>query len=230
MQDRRIVGGVVGGVAGAAFLLILVLLALKYKKRRDDITEIIGERGASPRGLPGAPGTPRSPPDGGAGGEMVERANPFAVPAALATLTGKVRRPASASTSPTTPTGGSDRGFVRISGRKLPSVLQHGGDGFTDPRESVASGHTDYFRGSQEFVPVGAASRPARLALGSPMRPVSGVPVIRSGPARMAVPEENPFADPPSPPIPPPPRDPLGRSRGSQDGSRGSSSRFHEAF
>lgn len=230
VQDRRIVGGVVGGVAGAAFFLILLLLALKYKKRRGAITEIIGERGASSRGLPGASVGPRTPTDGGAGGGMVEQANPFAVPAALATLTGKPRKPTSTASSPTTPTAGSGGGFVRLSGRKLPSVLQHGGDGFTDPRESVASGYTDYFRGSQEFVPAGSASRPPRLALGSPMRPISGVPVMRSGPARTPVAEENPFADPPSPPTLPLPRDPLGRSRGSQDGSRGSSSRFHEAI
>lgn len=216
-------GGVVGSVAGAAFLLLLVLLAIKYKKRRDDITEIIGDRGMSPRSLPGAPGGPIGG-DGGASGAMVERSNPFAVPAALASLTAKHGKPA----SPTTPTP--ERGFVRVSGRKLPSVLQHGGDGYTDPRESVASGHSDYYRGSQEFVPSGAESGPARLALGSPMRPVSGIPIIRSGPARTPVASQNPFADPSSPPLVPPPRDPLGRSLTSQDGSRGSSSRFHEAI
>lgn len=228
-QDRQIVGGVVGGVAGAAFFLLLVLLALKYKKRRDDLTEIIGDRGANPQSLSGAPGGPAGSGGGNgqASGAMAERSNPFVVPAALASLTAKRGKPISP-TSPTSSTG--ERGFVRVSGRKLPSVLQHGGDGYTDPRESVASGQSDYFRGSQEFVPSSSNAGHARLALGSPMRPVSGVPIMRSGPARTPIAAQNPFADPPSPPIPPPPRDPLGRSLTSQDGSRGSSSRFHEAI
>lgn len=222
-QEKQIVGGVVGSVAGVAFLLLLALMAIKYKKRRNDVQELIGDQGVGSRAITAGPA---SGGDGGSGAAapMAERsgANPFGVPAALASLTGKNNAPPVAGTG--------ERGFVRVSGKKLPSVLQHGGDGYSDPRGSVMSGESDYYRGSQAFEPGAGAHH---LALGAPMRPVSGVPIMRSGPSRTAVTQENPFADdpfadPPSPPPPPPPRDPLGRSLGSQDGSRGSGSKFQE--
>lgn len=218
-QQKQIVGGVVGSVAGAAFLLMLVIMAIKYKKRRSDVQELIGDQGAGPRAII-AP--PTSGGNGGSGpaAPMAERSttNPFSVPAAVVSWTGKRSHP------PSPAAGTGERGFVRVSGKKLPSVLQHGGDGYSDPRQSVMSGDSDYYRGSQAFDP---SAGPHHLALGAPMRPVSGVPVIRSGPGRTATTEQNPFADPISPPVSPP-RDPLGRSFVSQDGSRGSGSRFQE--
>ncbi|EEY14129.1 conserved hypothetical protein [Verticillium alfalfae VaMs.102] len=125
-----------------------------------------------------------------------------------------------------------ERGFYRVSGRKLPPVLQAGGDGYTDPRMSVVSNDESvYYRQSTTFFddPASGSTAP-RLALGSPMRPVSGVPIMRSGPARTPVQESNPFADPapPSHLMVPPLRDAVGRSLTSQDGSRGSVSRFTE--
>jgi len=224
-QQKHIVGGVVGSCAGLAFLVLLAFMALKYKRRRNEVQELIGDQGIRARELAASRG---SGGDGGSGaaGAMVERSNakPFSVPAALASLTGMRSH---APPSPPATTG--ERGFVRVSGRKLPSVLQHGGDGYTDPRESVMSGASTYYRGSQAFDP---GSESHRLALGAPMRPVSGVPVMRMGPSRTPVTEQNPFADPfadpPSPTSPPPPPDALGRSLGSQDGSRVSASRFQE--
>lgn len=217
-QEKQIVGGVVGSVAGAAFLLLLVMMAIKWKKRRHDVQELIGGDGrraisASPTGRPG---------DGGssAGQQMTERSGPSLVPAALASLTAKKDR-----SGPSSPPASGERGFVRVSGKKLPSVLQHGGDGYSDPRQSTMSGESDYYRGSQSFDPA-----TGRLALGSPMRPVSGVPIMRTGPGRTPVTEQNPFSDPSDPPSPPPPprTDQVGRSLTSQDGSRGSGSRFQE--
>lgn len=219
-QDKQIVGGVVGGVAGAALLLLLVLMAVKYKKRRDQVREIVGEAGAgTTRAIGSAPGGDGG--DGGAAAPMSERANPFSVPAAIAGFGARKTQPPADAAS-------GESGFVRVSGRKLPSVLQHGGDGYSDPRESYVSGESDYYRGSQSFEPGSGAA--TRLALGSPMRPVSGVPVMRSGPGRTAavtVTDEDPFADPPEPPAPPP-RGSLGRNPASNDGSRGSGSRFQE--
>lgn len=223
-----------GSVAGLAMLGLLVLLALKYKKRQGDKSIFGGSlSGSHTKGLiTGGGGS-------GSGGAMTERAGPFAVAAALAGLTAKRSSP------PPEPSTG-ERGFYRVSGKKLPSVLHNGGDGYSDPlapqeahhnnRDSVASGHTDYWRGSQAFVPSTDGS--TRLALGSPMRPVSGVPIIRTGPARTPITEENPFADPaPAPNAGPSSRprpdsdalgDSIGGSVASQDGSWTSPSRFHE--
>ncbi|PNY29114.1 Uncharacterized protein TCAP_00964 [Tolypocladium capitatum] len=178
-QQKIVIGGVVGGVAGVAFVALLLLLALRYKRRRD--ARLL------PRG--GQPGTTASRnmtgdgrSGGGDSGAIAERPGPWTVSAALANLTGKRNAP---------PAQGGERGFYRVSGRKLPSVLYAGGDGYSDPRDSTVSGNSDYYRGSQAF-------DPGQLALGSPMRPVSGVPIMRSGPARTPV-TEDPFVDPPSP-------------------------------
>lgn len=219
--QKQVLGGVMGSIAGVAVLALLVMLALKYKKRQGNQSLL----GNSP---------PRSNVKGlitggdsgnGSGGAMAERTGPFAVAAALAGLTGKRNQ------TPPEPAPSGERGFYRVSGKKLHSVLQTGGDGYSDPRDrdSVASGHTDYWRGSQAFDPSEGGS--TRLALGSPMRPVSGVPVIRTGPARTPIKEENPFTDPISRPRPD--SDALGDSIGggsitSQDGSWGSPSRFQE--
>ncbi|KAK7421752.1 hypothetical protein QQX98_001966 [Neonectria punicea] len=222
-QQKQVIGGVVGSIAGVAFLAILFLLAFKYKKKHGN-RSILGDNaaGTNAKGLIAGGNS-----GGGSGGAMTERTGPFAVAAALAGLTGKRNN----QTPPPDPNAGGERGFYRVSGKKLPSVLQTGGDGYSDPRESVASSHTDYWRGSQAFNPSEGGSN--RLALGSPMRPVSGVPIIRTGPARTAIKEENPFIDPTSPSRPRPDSDALGGSIGngsiaSQDGSYGSPSRFQE--
>lgn len=176
---------------------------------------------------------------------MSERGIPFSVPAALAALSGKK--------SIAAPAAGEERGFVRVSGRKLPSVLHHGGDGYTnpfaDPRDSVVSGDDQsvMYRDSNMFFSAppgsgggGVSPGGSRLKLGSPMRPESGIPVIQPGPARTPVQEVvAAFPLPPSGTTalrPPPsplsrPQDPIGRSRPSLDGSRTSrlsQSRFTE--
>ena len=214
-REKQIVGGVVGGVAGAAFFLLLIMLALRYKKRKQAHTELTDDDGTGHRAITAGGG-------GGAGStEMSQRSSmPAAVAAAFANLTGKRRQEPEAA-----PDG--ERGFYRVSGRKLQSVLQTGGDGYGDPHDSMASGYSDYYRGSQAFEPADGPSN--RLALGSPMRPASGVMVMRDGPGRTPVTEQNPFADPPSPP---PSRGPgtLGRSLASHDGSGASGSRFREGI
>lgn len=197
-----------GSVAGITFLALIILLILRRRKRQ-------GGQGFF--GFGGTKSVTDGDPSSGSSAAMTERSASSGVAAALASLTGK-RNP------PLPVDSGGERGFYRVSGKKLPSVLQAGGDGYSDPRESVISGHSDYWRGSQAFDPAQGPS--TRLALGSPMRPVSGVPVIRTGPARTPITEHNPFEDPP--PAPRPDSDALGRSLASQDGSRGSTSRFRE--
>ncbi|POR39569.1 Uncharacterized protein TPAR_00242 [Tolypocladium paradoxum] len=209
-QQKLVIGGVVGGIAGVAFVALLVLLALRYKRRRDARVLLGG-------GQSGTTASRSIVGDGGSGdggsGAMAETSGPLAVTAALASLTGKRNAPPTPNSAQ-----GSERGFYRVSGRKLPSVLQAGGDGYSDPRGSTMSGNSDYYRGSQAFEPSGAGA--GQLALGAPMRPVSGVPIMRSGPARTPV-TENPFADPPSPTL-----DTSRRTLGSRDSPRGS--RFQE--
>ncbi|KAL6910819.1 hypothetical protein GGI43DRAFT_24928 [Trichoderma evansii] len=214
-QQKQVIGGVLGGVAGAAFFLVLVLVALRWKRRQNNAALAAGQPTSESRGLPPASGAPSGAPNGGDGGgsgsAMAER---YSAAALTAAFTGLAPKGSSASAN-SSETG--ERGFYRVSGRKLPSVLQVGGDGYSDPRSSFMSGTSDYYRGSQAFDPFGGPG--TRLQLGAPMRPDSGVPVVRSGPARAVVAEENPFADPPTSP-------PLARPRGSP--RRGS--RFQEGI
>ena len=227
-----IVGSVFGSLAGIALVAVLVLLALRWKKRNGGRITLGDDVNRGTRALPAA-GGPSD--DTGAGIGMTQRSLPFGA-GALAGAAAK-----SVSREPTTPPAeNNERGFYRVSGRKLPSVLQSGGDGYTDPREnpfgnqnrvSTMSGDSVLYRDSQAFfAETGQDDGAGRLAVGSPMRPVSGVPIMRSGPAKTPVTASNPFADP-IPELQPPSRDPIGRSLGSQDGSRGSrgsGSRFTE--
>ncbi|KAK1247796.1 hypothetical protein MKX07_000684 [Trichoderma sp. CBMAI-0711] len=196
-QQKQVIGGVVGGLAGAAFFLVLILLALRYKRRQLNAAQAAGQPTSENRGLPPTIVTPDGAPSGGGsggggGGAMTENYNASALTAAFTGLASK----SSFTSANSAETG--ERSFYRVSGKKLPSVLQVGGDGYSDPRSSFMSSTSDYYRGSQAFDPVGGAG--ARLQLGLPMRPDSGVPMIRSGPARAVVAEPNPFADPPKTP------------------------------
>ncbi|KAK1992675.1 hypothetical protein LX36DRAFT_587942 [Colletotrichum falcatum] len=180
-----------------------------------------------------------SGPEGGGSG-MIQRSLSYG-PGAAAVGSGATTAASKHSRRASEPSETGERGFVRVSGRKLPSVLQSGGDGYTDPHEGLAvpfggaanDDESIYYRNSQAFFDPGGEQTP-RLALGSPMRPVSGVVVFKDSPARTPVTESTPFAGPNtslSPPSPPPARDPIGRTLPSQDGSRdsrGSASRFQE--
>jgi hypothetical protein len=214
-------------MAGLAFVFLILLFLLRWKKRNQNPLSF-GRNDGSSTGVI----TSR---DGGGpsqSGEMVDRSIPFAIPAALAALTGRRRQSRSQAPSANSATV-SERGFYRVSGRKLPSVLQAGGDGygggfgdrpmFGNP--DTLSG-TSFYRDSQGFH--GGPGDP-------PQNRDSGIPVMRPSPARTPVTQQNPFAPPPvqspfdDPSPPPPPRirpDGLGRSHPSQDGSHGS--RFTE--
>ncbi|KAK6219779.1 hypothetical protein QIS74_05281 [Colletotrichum tabaci] len=182
-------------------------------------------------------------PEGGNSSGMIQRSLSYGPTAAAAgagtAAVAAAHKPLSRRASEPSETG--EKGFVRVAGRKLPSVLQSGGDGYTDPREGAsgvggAAGITNddesvYYRDSQAFFDPGGQT--PRLALGSPMRPVSGVVVLKESPARTPVTESAPFSDQDNSfvPLAPPDRDPIGRTLPSQDGSRGSrgsGSRFHE--
>lgn len=162
---------------------------------------------------------------------MAQRSLASVTPAMLAGMASRNKSRPSAGSGP--PAG--ETGFYRVSGKKLPSVIQHGGDGYTDPRYSTMSGASSGITDSHglDLAPGGAP----RLAVGQPMRPISGVPVIRSSPARTPMEEQSPFSDPFSDPLPSPPAvpgglrpDAVGRTLSSQDTSRASSSKFTEVL
>ncbi|KAK3359300.1 hypothetical protein B0T25DRAFT_93741 [Lasiosphaeria hispida] len=192
--QSAVIGGVVGSVAGVALIALFLMFLLKWKKGKGGGLLLLrdGDSMAGGRG-------PSSGPKGGMG----ERAVPFAVPAALASLTGGKRAIEGSTREPAT----EEKGFYRVSGKKLISVLHSGGDGYTDPHDSMMSGTSDY-RNSEAFI---SGSSMQQLQLGSPMRPESGVPIMRSGPSRTPIQAQGPFSDGPRP-VTPPTINPLGRS------------------
>lgn len=176
-------------------------------------------------------------------GPMTQRSLfPFAIPAAL---TGHKRKDTQHSIEE--PSLGSERGFYRVSGRQITSVLTSGGDGFgeDDPGpEQVAGRNTmsggsfnrdsrGYYNGLSNRSPAPIMSSSFATAIPGSQPRDSVTPIPRQGPARTPVISQSPFADPEpdsptltatSPRLRQP--DAVGRSLVSQDGSH--TSRFVE--
>ncbi|KAK3293203.1 uncharacterized protein B0H64DRAFT_326666 [Chaetomium fimeti] len=213
---NAVVGGVVGSIAGIALIALALLYLLKWRRQRGQGIMLLGDED-TPRGRGFSSPEPTSPSSGMG---MTERAGAFAIPAALAKLSGK-----RAIDAPPAEPATQEKGFYRVSGKKLVSVLESGGDGYTDPHDSVGSG-SSYYRDSQAF---SEGSNPFQL--GSPMRPVSGVPIYRDGAQRTALHEQGPLPPGHRPSVFPTTLQPpgsAGRSFAPRDGSRGSTSRFME--
>ncbi|KAH6623050.1 hypothetical protein F5144DRAFT_350903 [Chaetomium tenue] len=211
---NAVVGGVVGSIAGIALIAVALLYMLKWRRQRGQGIMLLGDEDRG-RGF-SSPG-PTSPSSGMG---MAERTGAFAIPSALAKLSGKRAIDAPAA-GPAT----QEKGFYRVSGKKLVSVLESGGDGYTDPHDSIGSG-SSYYRDSQAF---SESSNPFQL--GSPMRPVSGVPIYRDGAQRTPLHEHGPLPPGHRPSVFPTtllPPDAAGRSFAPRDGLRGSASRFME--
>lgn len=232
-----VAGSVLGGIAGVAFILVLALVFLRWKKRQ------MNGKGQSPRGLltgtgagaagfkTGTTNTPEPGPGSGPGGDhssagspvsrtMTQRSSLPFIPASLANLAGSKRYSDRTATSSET----GEKGFQKVSGRKLPSVLHYGGDGYTEPGNQPGNRDTVMSEQSSNRDSIAMFTGPGmpRLALGSPMRPESGIVVFHDGPSRTPQQSHGAF----SPTLSPPARDPLGRSHPSQDGS----SRSHSSF
>ncbi|KAL8995333.1 MAG: hypothetical protein Q9169_004908 [Polycauliona sp. 2 TL-2023] len=114
-----LVGSVVGGLAGLALILILILFLLRRHKQ-----------GRRQRTI--SPPIPQSASTGpgATSGTMTERSS-AAVPFASAAFFRRLR-PGSGATATTTETTPSERGFQNLGGRKLESVLSSRGDGYGD--------------------------------------------------------------------------------------------------
>jgi hypothetical protein len=216
-----VVGSVVGSVAGMAVLVFVVLLFLRWNRRHKSLLPL----GSGPDTddaitFPRGAGEPPS-------GPMTERSLPFAIPSALASLTGYKRSSHQPSIGASS-TAGSERGFYRVSGRKITSVLESGGDGWGNdlPEDLNSLGGSSFYRDSRGFHG-GHGGPPSPLGAPAFQRD-SGVPVSRPSPARTPVISQGPFATLPFPPDIEPPRRPdaVGRSHASHDGSKGS--RFTE--
>ncbi|RDL32116.1 uncharacterized protein BP5553_09518 [Venustampulla echinocandica] len=218
-----VVGSVVGSVAGLALIIFFVLFLARWRKQRSMLSLGSGNE-------PADSAAPRDGPSGPYGGMAQRRSTAFAVPAALASLTGYNKRSSQKTERTLSSTAGSERGFYRVSGRKLPSVLHSGGDGYGGGLHEVNTlSGSSFYHDSTGFYggsgPGPSTSSPLASPVEVTMDRDSGVPVMRPSPARTPVTEHGPFL---STATPPPPRRPdlLGRSHPSQDGSHGS--RFTE--
>ncbi|KAN0103260.1 hypothetical protein V8E51_011573 [Hyaloscypha variabilis] len=221
-----IVGGVVGGVAGLAILVFLLMGLIRWWKKKHQSMLLLGDGDAAT----GAETIRDGPPSPLPGGMTQRRSLAFGVPAVLASMTGYKRASQKTETDRTiSSTAGSERGFYRVSGRKLPSVLQSGGDGYGGEINTNTLSGSSFYRDSQGFYGgPGSPTSPSHPPSTRPFQRDSGIPVMRPSPARTPVTEQSPFSAFPTPLDPPPPRpDVLTRSQApSQDGSQ--RSRFTE--
>ncbi|KAL2266497.1 hypothetical protein VTJ83DRAFT_5849 [Remersonia thermophila] len=216
-QTRNtVIGGVVGSVAGIALIVFALLYLLKWRRQRSQGIMLLTD----------AESTVRRRPSTAESGDLARRrSGTFSVHAALAKLNSW-----RTSIAPAPEAASQEKGFYRVSGKKLISVLESGGDGYSDPIDSDArSMRSAAYRDSQMTI-FGPNQPP--LQLGSPMRPQSGVLIFREGPQRTAVQEQPPLSAqrhstfPTTIPVPVP--DSIGHTWVPRDGSRGSGSRFTE--
>lgn len=172
---QDLVGGIVGGVAGLAMIFVILLLLLRWRRGK------LGNRRTISPPVPqtiGHGGMPQS-------GNMTQRSStaPIAAAGFFRSL-----RPTSSQTATTVETAPSERGFQKISGRKLTSVLASGGDGWGEP--------------------------PAAGPTAGPTGPTAGPtgPIAGLGMAAGVAKGPNPFDDPPPGQRPSPPHSLSGSS------------------
>ncbi|CAL5867568.1 uncharacterized protein PFLUO_LOCUS1787 [Penicillium psychrofluorescens] len=231
----KIVGGVVGTVAGVA---VLVLLLFYYLRRRGFFV-----RNKSPARL--------GSHDESAGTREMTSNNDSRFTASYFAPAFMNRWRSSAQTTQTDSTLGSnpsERGFQKISGRKIPPVLLSGGDGYGgfSPEDSPTL-PPGLFSSTSPRAPPSSHAPPPANPFSSPLdshytqeAEEPGAGVLRPSPARNPVPgspnvavstptaaQPQNVATPMAPPVPQR-ADGLGRSFPSFDGSR--SSRFQESL
>lgn len=219
LAPPQVVGSVVGSLAGAALILAVILILLRRHKRK--------RKGALQLGNDEP--TDRAPPMS----QEVSRNN--RIPSAFLNRFSGISR----STVDTSTSGGGERSFQRVSGRKLPSAFSEG----MTSEQFAPTGSSFYQDDHGTYGGPGFPKELGKEAGGSPTAAGVGMMNIRPSPARTPVirhPDEdaNPFADPapfpkgrshlspPQSPNPERPRGTLGRSLQSADGSR--SSKFTE--
>lgn len=120
-RTSKIVGGVVGSVAGLALIFALLFYILR---RRGYFQRFFKDQGTQ--------ALPSSDAGTAATREMAERPSSVFTTSYLAPAFMKRWRQSTMTTrtDSTVDSSSSERGFQKISGRKIPPVLTHGGDGF----------------------------------------------------------------------------------------------------
>lgn len=122
-----LVGGIVGGLAGLAMILLALLFLFRLRRGKVGQRRLIS---------PPMVQTPVTATARGSGSGTQRSSN---VPIAAAGFFGRLR-PSSSQTAATTDTAPSERGFQKISGRKLESVLHSGGDGYGNTYSGISGG------------------------------------------------------------------------------------------
>ncbi|KAH4112952.1 hypothetical protein HBI64_155450 [Parastagonospora nodorum] len=221
LQTPQVVGSVVGSLAGAALILAVILLLLRrHKRRRQGALQLADET------------TDRSPPP------MIQNdSKAYRIPSAFLNRFSGISR----STVESSTTASGERGFQRVSGRKLPSAFSGGMTSEQFSGGGTLSGSSFYMDDQGTYGSPGLPKEFGKDVDGAAA--AGGAMNIRQGPRRTPIirhPDDdaNPFADPA--PFPranahlTPPQSPkrdarpntLGRSLYSHDGSR--SSKFTE--
>ncbi|KAI9770096.1 MAG: hypothetical protein M1840_003546 [Geoglossum simile] len=207
IQKPAVIGGLVGGLAGVALILVLALLFIRSKKRKNrrsrGLAPALTGGSAShtrPSGGPVAGGSSTWSLSGGSGG-ILKRFRPI------------TPQPETALAAPP-----SEKGFYKVSGRKIPPVLGGGGgDGFGGGYEKETLGSPSDLYG------VGSSARFQSLeAIGGSGERVIMRPSPARTPERSHTPTRSPTEASPGGRLPRPFRDGLGRSHPSEDGSKAS--------
>lgn len=219
----KVVGSVIGSLAGAALLLFLILFLLKRHKRKGNLQ------------LSGADDADNEPIS--SSGEQMATRSSYVTPSFLNRFS-----MASRSTADTSTTG--ERGFQRISGRKLPSAFSEGMTSEQFARGEGTLSGSSFYQDDKGFYggpgPAGNKEFGKEASGPSNYGTIAAKERIMPSPARTPIihhPDDappfganrsggNPFSPPHSPAPDIPPRGTLGRSHPSHDGSR--SSRFTE--
>jgi hypothetical protein len=208
-----VVGGVVGGVAGFTVFLLLLLILLRWWKRKTR------QRSVDEPSSAALPPSNTAPSQSQALAERPSSHTPLMSAISPAFLSRWRMSSHTASSSTTVPPA--ERGFQKVSGRKIDSVLTTGGDGYGDASsKETAPGSvplpglsgTSFYRDSAGFY--GGPGQPSPRPSGQIQRD-SGIPasikddeseiaVMRPSPARTPVTSEGgvsagQFPNPPRP-------------------------------
>lgn len=147
LPTPKLAGAVVGSIAGLAIILVILLFLLRRRKRhvRETRGAMLPDEPEQSRSAPPRPPRPMS--ERFSGGPIV-----------AAGLFNRMRQ--STNSESTYETSPSERGFQKISGRKIPSVLHSGGDGYGGgfEKETGGGGHGSPHNAFSFYKETGAAA------------------------------------------------------------------------